>query len=134
RRLSTVDSLLIEKTAPIAVITINRPDHSNGLTDTLLADLTRIINELETDDTIGAVVLTGAGGHFSSGFDLKETRKSGPAENDNVAQQAHVREHADQLSETLWKIWHSPLPFVGAVERLCLGGAVYLAAMFDIVL
>lgn len=128
--------LLVEKQSGIAIVSINRPERSNGLTDDMLAELSDLITEFEADTDVHAVVLTGTGSHFSSGFDLKQDEDGSPPQGMSPEEfhRATVRRHAEQLRETLWKIWRSPLPFVGAVHRLCLGGAVYLTAVMDVVL
>ncbi|MGW6457910.1 enoyl-CoA hydratase/isomerase family protein [Streptomyces sp. NPDC055078] len=124
--------LLVEKTGPVALLTINRREHSNSLTNDLLSDLGAAVTELEGDPSIRAVVLTGSGGMFSSGSDLKPMSESLTADPETLRQR--VLEHADIATDTFWRIWRSPLPFVAAVERMCLGAAVYLTAVFDHVL
>lgn len=124
--------LLVEKNGPVALVTINRHEHSNSLTNALLSDLGAAVTELEGDESVRAVVLTGSGGMFSSGSDLKPMSAS--LTQDPATLRRQVLEHADIATGTFWRIWRSPLPFVAAVERLCLGAAVYLTAMFDFVL
>ncbi|MGW4033765.1 enoyl-CoA hydratase/isomerase family protein [Streptomyces sp. NPDC004838] len=124
--------LLVEKKGPVAVLTINRREHSNSLTDALLRDISATVTELEGDSSIRAVVLTGSGGMFSTGSDLSAMRASVLKDPELLRQR--VTEHTDVATDTFWRIWRSPLPFVAAVERICLGAAVYLTAMFDHVL
>ena len=55
----------------VALVTLNRPDHANGVTVELARDLLEIFTEIDADRTIRAVVLTGAGKQFCAGADLK---------------------------------------------------------------
>jgi enoyl-CoA hydratase/carnithine racemase len=120
--------LLVEQDGPVATLTLNRPHRMNKLTDEILRRLAHTIVALEDDDVTRAVVMRGAGGIFSPGFDVGE--KALKAEKRT---RADVWDHADLASATFWRIWRSPLPVVAAVNRLCLGGAVYLAAVCDFV-
>ena len=67
------NTVLYEKTQNTAIITLNRPERLNAITQELL---TGLIEQLETagkDDGVVAVILTGAGRAFCAGEDLKET-------------------------------------------------------------
>ena len=66
------ETILYEKNNPVAIITLNRPDRLNAINRQVLDELKEICSLIEADDEIRAVVLTGAGKTFSSGFDLKE--------------------------------------------------------------
>jgi 2-(1,2-epoxy-1,2-dihydrophenyl)acetyl-CoA isomerase len=64
-------ALLFEKQNGIATFTLNRPDSRNALTDGMFLDMERILLEIEADDEVRVVVITGRGRGFSSGADLK---------------------------------------------------------------
>lgn len=121
------DELLIKRDGPIAVLTLNRPHRNNALTDGMLVKLGRTVLELQDDGTTRAVMLTGAGDVFCAGFDLGGGG-SGPAR-----KRLEYQDHADLASETLWRIWRSPLPFIACVRKACIGGAVYLTGVCDFV-
>jgi 2-(1,2-epoxy-1,2-dihydrophenyl)acetyl-CoA isomerase len=65
-------ALLFEKHDGIATLTLNRPAARNALTAGMFLDLERILVEIETDDEVRVVVLTGAGRGFSAGADLNQ--------------------------------------------------------------
>jgi len=71
----TEDALLFEKHAGVATLTLNRPDARNALTPAMFLDMERMLLEIEADDEVRAVVLTGAGRGFSAGADLKPVSK-----------------------------------------------------------
>ena len=65
------DEVLVERRGGVQVITINRPEAKNALNAAVAQAVADAVDELDSDDTLGAGVLTGAGGTFSAGMDLK---------------------------------------------------------------
>ena len=66
------DILKREDQGPVAVLTLNRPEARNCLSEALIAALTDAIEEIGASDATRAIVITGVGSAFSSGHDLKE--------------------------------------------------------------
>lgn len=69
------EALLFEKRGGVATLTLNRPEARNALTSAMFLDLERLLLEIERDDEVRAVVLTGAGRGFSAGADLAPVSK-----------------------------------------------------------
>jgi len=67
--------LLFERQGGAAMLTLNRPAARNALTTALFLELERMLLEIEADDEVRVVVLTGAGRAFSAGADLKPVSK-----------------------------------------------------------
>ena len=65
-----MDEILVNQTENIATVTINRPDVKNAITSQMWDELTDIFTELGSDDSVRAVVVTGAGDDFCSGADV----------------------------------------------------------------
>ena len=65
------DEVLVERRGGVQVITINRPEAKNALNAGVAQAVAAAVDELDADDTLRVGVLTGAGGIFSSGMDLK---------------------------------------------------------------
>jgi enoyl-CoA hydratase len=65
------DEVLVERRGAVQVITINRPEARNALNAAVAQGVAAAVDELDEDDALRAAVLTGAGGTFSSGMDLK---------------------------------------------------------------
>ena len=63
-------ALILEKDGPIAIITLNRPDAGNALDFSLMVELDDVMRVVANDPDVRAVILTGAGKHFSTGIDL----------------------------------------------------------------
>jgi len=69
--------LIIERRAPVAILTLNRPDQMNALSAELRIAVGEAFRELEADPEIRGIVLTGAGRAFCAGMDLKEIGAGG---------------------------------------------------------
>ncbi len=63
-------SLILEREGPIAVVTLNRPDAGNAFDFTLMVEFDDVMRVVGADPDVKAVILTGAGKHFSTGIDL----------------------------------------------------------------
>ena len=65
------DYVLYEVDGSVAMITLNRPERMNAMDQSMLRQLIAAAERAEADEDIRAVIVTGAGKGFSSGFDLK---------------------------------------------------------------
>src|SRR5260221_11510382 len=63
--------LLVEQDGYVLTLTMNRPDQRNALSTEMVVRLTDAWAQINDDPTIRVAILTGAGGHFSAGADLK---------------------------------------------------------------
>ena len=121
----TYENITLKRERSIAIITLNRPEKMNALSDGLLYDVRDAMDELEKDKTVRAVILTGAGRAFCAGFDLSPREKPFTTVED-------WREHAELGNEICFKIWRSRLPVVAAVNGYCLGGGCDLSMVCDL--
>ena len=77
----TFENLLLERDGPVAIVTFNRPKVLNALNSQTLSELASVMAELKADDTVRAVVLTGAGEKsFVAGADINELAALSPIE------------------------------------------------------
>jgi len=112
-------NLICEVKDRIAVVTIHRPKVLNALNDATIDELGRLFSALRADDSIGAVILTGAGEKaFVAGADINEL-----AEQDAMAgvDRSLRGQHVFQLVESLGK------PVIAAINGFALGGGCELA-------
>jgi enoyl-CoA hydratase len=124
--IDTLATLTFEKLGGVARITLNRPERTNALNQTMLREIGAALDEAERDRDIGAVVVRGAGSAFSSGFDLKEQMERRPS---GVAQWRPILRND---FDTVMRFWHCPKPTIAAVRGACLAGACELALACDI--
>ena len=115
-----------ERRETVGLVTLNRPERANAIDRTMLAELDAVCDAVEADETLRALVVTGAGGAFSSGFDLKEQAAAPPA---GVAQWCGVlRDDFD----TVMRFWHLSKPTIAAVRGPALAGGCELALACDV--
>jgi enoyl-CoA hydratase len=120
-RESGKETVLTDREAGVATITLNRPRRRNAINRRMLDALARALDAAEADPEVRVVVLTGAGGSFSSGFDLQEQAELRPAG------EAHWREILEHAFSTLMRCWRLSKPTVAAVRGPCLAGGCELA-------
>ena len=119
-------TIAVEKIGPIARLTLARPERANALNAAMLTEIGAALDAIENDAGVRALIVTGAGPAFSSGFDLKEQMERRPAGVD--AWRPLLRKDFD----TIMRFWHFPLPTIAAVRGPCLAGACELALACDI--
>ena len=119
----------IEKEDGVAIITLNRPEKHNALSQGLLAELRGTLDEIDTDKTIRVVVLTGAGRQaFSTGFDLNPRELTSDAPQDEADWNRLIRLNF----ETLMRIWNLRQPVVAAVNGHAVAAGSNLALICDV--
>ncbi|HEY7542791.1 MAG TPA: enoyl-CoA hydratase/isomerase family protein, partial [Methylomirabilota bacterium] len=69
------ETLIVDQSGAIATITLNRPDARNALDFVMRRELLAALDEIEANPAARVVVLTGAGGHFCAGGDVKNMRQ-----------------------------------------------------------
>jgi enoyl-CoA hydratase/carnithine racemase len=119
-------TILYETQGAVALVTLNRPERRNAMNGAMLEALAAAMDRAEGDAAVRAIVLTGAGQSFSSGFDLKEQAEARPS---GVAQ---WRPLLRRDFDTVMRFWHSPKPTIAAVRGACLAGGCELALACDI--
>ena len=116
------DEILREDRSGWTMLTLNRPDKLNALTVSMFRELRDHIADLRKDDSIGCVVLRGAGKCFSAGHDLGDI-----AEGEAVPSRGWH-------SETLRMMEKLPKPVIAAVHGHCYTGALEVALAADFIL
>jgi enoyl-CoA hydratase len=113
------DNLLLERDGAVAIVTINRPKVLNALNTQTMDELRRVILELQRDDEVRVVILTGAGDRsFVAGADINELAVQTPVTG---------REHALAGQHVLDLIENMGKPVIAAINGFAFGGGCELA-------
>src|SRR5215468_3938084 len=116
----------LERMGAVAILTLSRPERMNAIDKQMLGELQDALDDVERDDELRALVVKGAGGNFSSGFDLKEQMETRPSGFEIW------REILDRDFSTVMRFWHLKKPTIAAVQGYCLAAGCALALACDI--
>ena len=116
-------NILVKKDGPIATVFLNRPEVLNALNSELMVELKNVFDELEKDDSVRVVILTGVGRAFSAGADLAELEKQTPL---SIFKLPHLE--AFKAVERISK------PVIAAVNGYALAGGTELTLCCDLVI
>jgi enoyl-CoA hydratase/carnithine racemase len=126
---TTASVLLREDLDHIAILTLNRPEARNSLSEALLAAMTESLAGIATDNRVRVVVLTANGPAFSAGHDMKEmtARRSDPDRG-----RAYFKQLMDACSTMMQAILHLPKPVIAAVQGPASAAGCQLVASCDL--
>jgi enoyl-CoA hydratase/carnithine racemase len=128
--LSTPAPLLLRETVgTVAVLTLNRPQARNSLSEALLTALTAAFDAIAGDRSLRAVVLAANGPDFCAGHDLKELRS---ARNDADRGRGFFERIIRQCSQVMQQIVHLPQPVIAAVSGTATAAGCQLVASCDL--
>ncbi|GGF07375.1 enoyl-CoA hydratase [Aliidongia dinghuensis] len=120
----TYENILVEKRGAVGIVTLNRPQALNALCAALIQDLGAALDDMEEDQAIRAIVLTGSEKAFAAGADIKE-----------MASKTYMDVY---LSDFITKGWQRVTtcrkPIIAAVAGYALGGGCEMAMMCDFII
>jgi enoyl-CoA hydratase/carnithine racemase len=114
----------VERKGPAGIITLNRPDKLNALSQELIGEVVAALGELDIDDAVRGIIITGSEKAFSTGADLNDGIKMKTLP-DTFRYQLHQR----RLTEAVER---NSKPVIAAVAGYCLTGGFELALACDI--
>jgi 2-(1,2-epoxy-1,2-dihydrophenyl)acetyl-CoA isomerase len=115
----------------VAVLTMNRPSRRNAMSEVMMTALDRVLGEVEIDDAVGCVVLTGAGGAFCAGGDVK-AMADGSARDQGQTLDAAIHRQRLRQRATSGRLWHMPKPTIAAISGPAAGAGLSLALACDL--
>lgn len=118
-RPSTMTTVLVEVRDGVAWVRLNRPDKRNAMSPALNEAMMEALDQVEADDAAKVMVLSGAGGDFSAGMDLKEYFHA----LDNARDSTRARARRTALAWQYDRLRMFPKPTIAMVDGCCFGGA-----------
>jgi enoyl-CoA hydratase len=118
------ENIIVEKKDAVGVITFNRPKALNALSAALTKELETALIELDGDNSIGCMVITGSEKAFAAGADIKEMQSK-----------SYMDAYLDDFITVAWEhIAKIRKPIIAAVSGYALGGGCEIAMMCDFII
>ena len=120
-------TILVEDAPPIRIVTLNRPERRNAMTQEMRLELISAFEEIATSHC-RVLILNGAGDAFCSGLDLSEL------ESMHSKTQDDYRQDAEQIARLFMTLYELPIPTISAVHGAAIAGGTGLAMICDFTL
>jgi enoyl-CoA hydratase len=114
-----VAQVLTDRDGAVAIVTLDDPERRNALNLDMVTEIVAAFDELEADESVGAVVVTGAGRGFCAGADLGNLETAGDGS-------------VKAIYEGFLRVGRCPLPTVAAVNGAAVGAGMNLALVCDL--
>ncbi|MCV7153106.1 enoyl-CoA hydratase [Mycolicibacterium pyrenivorans] len=123
--------VLVERPRPnVALVTLNRPERMNSMAFDVMVPLKKVLDELNHDNAVRAIVLTGAGRGFSSGADHKSAGSVPHV--DGLTRATFALRSMEVLDDVILALRRMHQPVIAAVNGAAIGGGLCLALACDI--
>jgi enoyl-CoA hydratase len=130
-----MSAVLTERDGHTLIVTLNRPERQNAINGEMLCRLYDACVLADEDPDIRCLIITGAGGNFCSGADLKDMAGGHPDAEpfpDGLDVQARLAADPDLPWKALWRTWRPGVPIILAAEGTAIAGGTELLGATEI--
>lgn len=124
-----MDEVLYRREGAVEIITLNRPDHMNAFSFAMVKELGSRLEELQFDDDVRAIVITGEGRGFCTGADL-----AGSGGREDAFTPPGMRITTFSYSKMVSSLWALEKPVIGAINGIAAGAGCNFALACDILI
>jgi enoyl-CoA hydratase/carnithine racemase len=125
------ETILFKKEEHIATITMNRPERRNALNPKMAQELGVALDDIETDDDMRVMIITGAGGAFCSGADIDPTSLAGAAPGEMNIEAMRRSPMMRGVHKVLLGLRKLKVPTIAMVNGPCVGAGFEIALCCD---
>jgi enoyl-CoA hydratase len=127
-----VPDALVERDGHVLTITLNRPARMNALSGPMLVRMYDAFVAASADDDVRCIILTGAGGNFCSGADLKAMAGDGGTDDPEIDVQARMQADPELHWKALLRSYRPTKPIIAAVEGVAIAGGTEILQATEI--
>lgn len=124
-----MDTITVEREDGLVTVTFNRPEKKNAINQACWDELEQVFHEVAADPEDRALMITGAGGNFSSGADL-----SGGLSSAEKTEMRPIMESMRSMGDILLRLHRLPKPTLAKVDGVAVGVALGIALACDLVI
>jgi enoyl-CoA hydratase len=121
------ESIIFDMDETSATITLNRPEAMNSINDRVVEEISSVLDQAEKEPLLRCLVLTGAGGAFCVGADLKFVLKV-------LEGEAPISDFLEKTRALLSRLESFPAPVIGAVNGMALAGGLEILLCCDLII
>lgn len=129
---SSTEELLVEQKGRVLVLTLNRPDRLNAISQGMLKELSNKLVEADKDPEVRCIVLTGAGKGFCAGLDLVEVGQGGIGSQESQEGSNRPRRLFDLREAPITVLWNVDKPVICAINGAAAGYGMDMTLLCDI--
>ncbi len=126
------ETLIYEQDGPVVTVTLNRPDHMNSFTPTMGREMEEVLDRADADDSVRAVIFTGAGRAFCAGMDLSADGNVFGLDESIDPLSPEMERNRDTGGRVVLRMYRMKKPLIGAINGASVGVGTTMQLPMDV--